>query len=160
MAINLLLALAPLIATVPPQHSSVTSLTGVTTVNVAMDRLGDPGFEEYLGLKQIRKDVENKLRLAGIKIDHSLTPHLFIDIDCRGKGYIQGRHKEYNCPVEVQFNQFVRLIRDDMEVFVTTWNQTRHVGGSGYSASEHIREAVLNIIDMFINDYFEVNPKK
>ena len=162
MALIRLLALVLSMGTAVPQFTAaeVKSLTGVTTVCIDFDRLGEPGFEEYLGLNQTRKDAENKLRLAGIEIDRTRIPNLFIGINFRGRRFVEGRPQEYDCVVELQFNQFARLVRNDLEVYVTTWKQTRYVGGSGDRARKDIREAVLNMINVFIKDYFTANPKQ
>jgi hypothetical protein len=160
MATKLLLALALSIATAAPQNSSVKSLTGVSTINVEMAELGDWGIEEYLGLNQTRKDAEHKLRLAGIKVEQSAIPNLFIALDYRGRRYVQGRYQEYDSYVELQFKQSVKLDRNGMEMYVTTWNKIRHVGGPADSAREQIRKAILDMIDSFIDDYFEANPKR
>jgi hypothetical protein len=160
MATKLLLALALSITAATPQNSSIRSLAGVSTIYVDMVELGDYGMEEYLGLNQIRKDAEHKLRLAGIRVEHTAIPNLFIGLDYRGRRYVQGRHQEYDCHVELQFNQSVKLVRNGMEMYVTTWEKIRNVGGPADLAREQIRKAIFEMIESFIDDYFEANPKR
>ena len=116
--------------------------------------------EEQIGfdVEIFRRDVELKLRLAGIKVlseeerlDLPGSPWLYLNVN--------PLHKDRNnnaFAVELSLRQTVRLVRNDSIIFgAATWS----TGGVGYGGVSFIRDFVKDHVDTFVNDWLSVNPK-
>ena len=141
------------------------TLKGLTGVFVLVEDLKPP--EEAAGLKadDIKSDVEQKLRLAGIPLlDRTQValapgmPTLYVSVVVASNN-TAGDLWPFN--IDVDMEQRVTLERNS-EIYVPT-AVTWHVGGIGGVAKRDvptIRERVKESIDRFVAAYLAVNPKK
>ena len=116
---------------------------------------------KHMGLdeKQTQSDVELKIRLAGIKV---LTKEEF----SKEKGFpmllIQistYKHLQDSLiySISVQFCQGLYLMRNpNIKSFAGTWSVSRFGNGK----IKDIRASLKDSLDIFINSYLSVNPKK
>ena len=140
------------------------TLRGLQGVKVLIEDLGSD--IERLGLikNQLQMDLEAKLRKAGIKV---LTqeecyktpgePYLYLNINVNtGK---LGDEK-YSYSIDIGVIQNVLLQRDPrMKSYSVTWS----TGGVGTIEKEFVgrlQESVDELVKIFVNAFFSVNPKK
>jgi hypothetical protein len=144
-------------ATVP---QGVSSLAGLSGVGVVIEDI-DPAIErEGFTAVQIQKDVEEKLRTAGIKIlsEAELTknpgmPYLYVNIFTFKDEEIYAYH------ITLELKQMVSLVRKPaVKQSFATWKIS---GGGTVGALKlaTIRTAVGEYINAFIKAYFAANPK-
>ena len=143
-----------------PAPQGVSSLAGLKGVGIVIEDI-DPAIEkEGLTSTQIQKDVEEKLRTAGIKIlsDVELTksqgmPYLYVNIFTFKDEDIYAYH------ITLELKQMVSLVRKaSVKQSVATWKIS---GGGTVGALKlaTIRTAVGEYINAFIKAYFAANPK-
>lgn len=106
---------------------------------------------------QVRTDVEDRLQRAGIQIGPGSKAYLFVSV----VSVPALEDVFYAFAVSVDLQQLVRLSRDmRILTFGTTW----HLAGLGVASSskmpEYPRQLLADIVDRFINDHLEQNPKQ
>ncbi len=138
----------------------VSSLAGLSGVGVVIEDI-DPAIErEGFTAVQIQKDVEEKLRTAGIKIlsEEALTkspgmPYLYVNIFTFKDEDIYAYH------ITLELKQMVSLVRKPaVKQSVATWK----ISGGGTVGAQKlptIRTTVGEYINAFIKAYFAANPK-
>jgi len=141
-------------------QQGVSSLSGFKGVGVVIEDI-DPAIErEGFTAGQIHKDVEEKLRTAGIKIlsETELTkspgmPYLYVNIFTFKDEDIYAYH------ITLELKQMVSLVRKAaVKQSVATWK----ISGGGTVGAQKlptIRTAVGEYINAFIKAYFAANPK-
>jgi hypothetical protein len=149
----MLLALAQLCCLLGDDYSD-HSLMGLNTVKVAVETL-PPGAAK-LGLTEeaIQTDVELKLRLAGMRVVNTVafdTEVLYVNVNATSDG------RAVSIAVELQ--QGARLLRDPNIMIFTavTWS-TGSV--TIYPTAQFIRDSIKEKVDIFLNAWLSVNPKK
>ena len=141
-------------------QQGVSSLAGLNGVGIVIEDL-DPAIErEGFTAGQIQKDVEEKLRAAGIKIfsEAALTkskgmPYLYVNIFTFKDEDIYAYH------ITLELKQMVSLVRKPtVKQSVATWKIS---GGGTVGALKlaTLRTAVGEYINAFIKAYFTANPK-
>ena len=141
-------------------QQGVSSLSGLKGVGVVIEDI-DPAIErEGFTALQIQKDVEEKLRKAGIKMlsEAELTknpgmPYLYVNIFTFKDEDIYAYH------ITLELKQMVSLVRKpSVKQSVATWKIS---GGGTVGALKlsTIRTAVGEYINAFIKAYFAANPK-
>jgi len=137
------------------------SLHGIKGIYVSVEKL-DPEIERAgLTIKQIRSDVDAKLRGAGIKVmpreawfEAPGSPYLYVNanvLKLRETG-------EYLYSIRIAFKQNVYLVRDAVEVLgATTWSAGNIIGITG--KVNKIRDSIKNRVDEFINAYLSMNQR-
>ena len=141
-------------------QQGVSSLSGLKGVGVVIEDI-DPAVErEGFTAAQIQKDVEEKLRTAGIKIlsEAELTkspgmPYLYVNIFTFKDEDIYAYH------ITLELKQMVSLVRKPaVKQSVATWKIS---GGGTVGALKlsTIRTTVGEYINAFIKAYFAANPK-
>jgi hypothetical protein len=139
-----------------------TTLRGLSGVLVLVEDI-DPGAErDGLMKHQIQADVELRLRQAGIAV---LTwkqvrvvpgaPYLYVNVHAR-KSLSPATFYVYR--IDVDLVQDTYLKRDpSIRSSDTTW----HIGALGATAVHDlhmVRGQVADLVDRFINAYYDVNP--
>ena len=161
MAINLLLAVAiGLVTIISPQTDHKRSLAGISSMHVLVEALNSEAKEDGLSESQLQTDAELKLRSAGIKLDPASIPHVYIQVT-----YIQARGQQaapigYVAFCRVSFHQGAKLDSTGIEMPVETWNEGGINTGPRSTANDNLRKKVGDSVDMFINNYLAVNPKR
>jgi hypothetical protein len=127
------------------------SLVGLSSVAVVIEDLRAAATEVGLTEEAIRTDVELKLRLAGMRIDPAASEYLYVNVNVVTFGRAAG--------IEVELDQPVKLARNpsSMSLSAATWSI-----GSVLTTptAQAIRDRVKDQVDMFLNAWLSVNPKK
>jgi hypothetical protein len=133
-------------------------LEGIAGIRVEVEPM--TANEKAVGLSQdeIKTDIEDRCRLAGIKVGDDYKSYLFIDIilgdvPCESV-------TRYEANVIVRFRQMVTIKENGAIVDAATWDDSTICGGFGSGDSDTIRYTVENITDGFIRDYLAANPKR
>jgi hypothetical protein len=141
------------------EHSR-NSLRGLKGIYVLIEPLREEIVKDGLTMDDIRADVEDKLRLAGIPV---LSKEESLKEPGRAYLYIQetvskpvGKVYVYN--INVELNQEIYLVRSPGVLCIgATWS----TGGTGIAVTlRYIRDAIKKYIDEFSTAYLSVNPKK
>lgn len=133
-----------------------SSLKGIKSVEVIVLATEAESRCPDLTDEQVETDVETQLRQADIPIDPDSTAFLFVSVVSVAvlKGHL------YGFAVSVDLQQVVLLARD---LRIMTLGTTWHQGGMGVAGTskipEYPRRMLAHIVDQFINDYREQNPK-
>ena len=141
------------------------SLPGLTGVCVRVERLDASARRDGLDEQSIQTDVEQKLRLAGIKVltasqalKESGSPTLYVRVNAR----LSSHAPVYAVTVTLALLQDVITTRDQ-KIRVReakTWD----TGHMTTYLQANLREArtvvVKDLVDEFISDWLAVNPKK
>lgn len=136
------------------------TLGGLAGIHVLIETPKPEIEKDGLTKKQLLKDVERKLRSAGITVlskeewrKEKGGPYLYVCVRIKEEE-IPGSYF-YN--VDVDFLQRVTLVRNPgIEEFATTWS-IDYLGNN--MSGKGAREVVKNLVGIFINAYFSMNPK-
>jgi hypothetical protein len=137
------------------------TLRGLPGVTVVVEPLQANAEQDGLTQKQLHTDVERQLRAAGIRVltqdewrSTPGSPYLYVNVSALRKSY-----GLYAYAIEVCLNQVVTLLRaQNIQEFAETW-ETREVGTVGKEQIATVRESVAAHVNIFIHDYFTVNPR-
>jgi hypothetical protein len=145
-------------ATAVDAEFSRASLKGLQGVQVVVEPLEAEAEQVGLNKTSIQTDVELKLRQAGITVlTEAGTPYLYIDVNTSKSP----SGPLYAYFVGVKLCQTVRLDRDpSIKIFAATTWDVAELGTVGRVNLRSIRERIKDLVDMFINAYLSVNPKK
>lgn len=137
-----------------------TSLRGLNGVHVLVADLDTEGEIYGLDIAQIRKDIDDTLRAAGINVltrEEAMRtpgiPCLYVNVDT-----MKGSDGFYAYSTTVELLQGVYLIRNpDIRTYAETWS----TGVKGIAAELNLKQTIQDdlrdILDVFINNYFSVN---
>jgi hypothetical protein len=138
------------------------SLKGIKGVTVLMEDLGKEEESDGLSKKTILNDIELRLRQNGIKVfseNESYytpgSPYLYIHTTFKKINNISA----YVYAVNIELGQDVTLNRSPIAVSATTWSKD-FFGLIPIRDLNSVREHIKISVDVFINAYFSVNPKK
>jgi len=136
------------------------SLKGITKLAVLVEYIFPEIERDVIKRSTIQTEVELKLRMAGIKVIKPLDNN-FIE----GNPYIHVYphilkldEVHYAFKNSVELKQSVKIFRNDEFITATTWEN----GSLGLAAKPQlnvIRDNIKDLVDVFINDYLEMNPK-
>jgi hypothetical protein len=138
------------------------SLRGLEGVYVKVEGLSPEVEKDGLTKTLIRRDVESKLRMAGIRtlskekwFDVMGSPHLYVHINC-----LKLREtKEYIYSIRIAFRQNAYPEREPILILgAATWSVGGIIGIT--YRFDKIRTSVRGRVDEFIRAYLSVNPKK
>ncbi len=138
-------------------------LSGLKGVFVLVKELDPDANQIGLTKEIIQQDVELKLRMAGMNVltqrerySEPGKPFLYINLD------IINIADSFVYNILVELLQKVRLVRmPDLVHTGTTWSKGSkgHVRLNGMP-EQVIRNRIKDLVDLFLNDYLSVNPKK
>ena len=134
------------------------SLKGIPAIRVLVE-MREPE-EDWKGLTraQVRAEVEERLRRAGIPVTIQRgTPYLYVNVEAvkdtalRVYGYI----------IDVELRQAARVVRNpDIVVFADTWS-IHSIGTVGEAdLAHHLRVKLSTHLDLFVDAYVAMNPKR
>ena len=138
------------------------SLRGLNGVHILVADLDTDDEIDGLDEAQIRKDIDNMLRAAGI---HVLTreeamrtpgiPCLYVSVDS-----MRGPDGFYAYSTIIELLQAVYLVRDPA---IKTYAETWSTGVKGIIAEPNLKQAIQDdlkdMVTLFINNYVSVNHK-
>jgi hypothetical protein len=138
------------------------SLGGLKGVGVVVELLSPEIEKEGLRTRDVKKDVEIRLRRAGIAVltEEELlkapgTPSLSVWLMGSKTGT-----ELYACSIRVELSQAVILERaQSVHAMAPTWNITSF-GFVGMNLLRSIRNYLNGPLDSFINAYLAENPKE
>jgi len=117
----------------------------------------DPEVErDGLTSSQLQTDVELRLTQSGIKVGPSSMGFLYVNV----YAWKPEVPSLYAYSLRAEFNQGFMLNRNPkIYSLAATWSVS--AGGTvGTARVSDIRSAVTDLVDRFINAYFEQNPKR
>ncbi len=136
------------------------TLKGITTFKISKTGRSSISPSSQAELEkvseQIKPIIKSKLRTAGIGVvDNGMHPHLSVCLDIlelKDKGV-------YSFFLNLEVLQSVSLNRDSeiSGAFSSTWN-VGHLGSGPNLKS--VKDTLNLLLDMFLEAYFSVNPKK
>lgn len=126
-------------------------LTGCAPVALVVEELPAVAVDIGLTEESIEAAVESRLRVAGIYSDGDPDNFLYVNVNVVSDFYAYS--------VDVAFRKFMTdSSYSALRGFATTWD----VGSTGittYGNADYIRDGALELVDMFIEDYFRVNAE-
>lgn len=136
------------------------TLQGLPGVAVTMEDIAADAEKDGLQESQLRADVEDKLRQAGIRVLSEAerlrtpgTPTLSVRVGTYKLGDL------YSLCIELSLLQATVLKREPhLERLTATW-RARGVGSGGARRLHEARQVVAGYIDRFITAYLSVNPR-
>ena len=158
----LLILAAPVFAL--DRESNRQTLRGLQGVWVLIEDL-EPEIERSgLTKNQIQKDVEGRLREAGIKTltqeEASKTPgepYLYVNINLNAG---KPGDETYSYSVDIGVIQGVRLQRDPRQkIHAVTWS-TGGVGSIKKEFVNRLSDSVEDLVNVFVKAYLSMNPRK
>jgi len=138
--------------------SHVVSLKGISALAVLVERLPDGAKVLGLTKETIQTDVEQKLRLGGVRVVAAEEaqrlpggPHLYVNVNLTNDGRV--------AKIDVELDQDITLVRNDQSVpAVATWKRGGLIAPN--SSAQQIRDVIKAIVNQFLNAWRSVNPKK
>ena len=131
------------------------TLRGIKAVKLVVWGLHPDVEADGLTAGQLRSDVEERLRKAGIGMSQSAKAFLNVTVNTSGR--VEGR---YFCVVEVNLTQQVALVRDRKTILLLATWRIGNFGGVGASdLRRYVRGTVADQVEMFIRAYRVQNPK-
>jgi len=137
------------------------SLKGISAVSVVVMPLGAEAQSAGLTKKQLKTDVELKLRQANIKINEVGPVFLHVNVN-----YIEGQTTSglktgsFCASIMMVLSQLAFPIQNLELVRVSTWFRIGLSTGPSRDAESEVRSQVRDYVDQFINDYLAANPKE
>ncbi len=139
-----------------------STLRGIKAVKVVVDSPAPEVEREGISANGLRITMEQKLREAGITVDHDAVEFLGLNISsARAPRKALISKAPISLVISIGFYQTVVLSRDKTTKTVTeTWGDQR-VAPAASKAIEHtVDEAVDDLVSEFVTAYRSVNPKE
>jgi hypothetical protein len=138
------------------------TLRGLAEVSVLVEYLPDDIEREGLSRESIKRDIEVRLREAGLRVLSTAeiaklpgAPYLYVAVyaitgPVNGSGYA----------VVLALKQLVQLSRNPaMELFTTTWEGPAPLSLANAPKAAEIRNKIADAVERFLIDYQAVNSK-
>jgi hypothetical protein len=143
-----------------PKRFAKETLRGLPGVWVIVSKLDKYIIQKGLHHDQIRKDVELRMRSAGIKIftkseaaEHPAHPFFYVHL------YLKKWDEHfYIFQLNMHLEQSATLW-NGVATPTTTW-KTAKVGKVESKSIQEVRDIINGIVDDFIADWLTVNPKR
>jgi hypothetical protein len=139
------------------------TLRGLREVSVLVEYLPDDVEREGLSREQLKRDIEVRLRQAGLRVLTILeiakspgAPYLYVAVYP-----ITGPSVNLNAyAIGLTLKQLVQLSRNPTtELFATTWEGPAPPSSLSAPRVLDIRSRISDAVERFIIDYLAVNPK-
>jgi hypothetical protein len=136
---------------------SIASLKGMSTLFVVVEQLPDGAMVLGLTAETIQTDVQLKLRVAGIRVVAREEgtklpggPYVYIALNLTNNAQAAS--------INIELRQNARLEPNGQFVLgVTTWNVGDIISNP---TAQSIRDNIKDGVDLFLNVWLSVNPKK
>jgi len=133
------------------------SLKGIGSVRVLVEmrNLDEDGA---LQPGQVRAEVEKQLRRAGIALTAQRgTPYLYVNVEAV-------KHADlplYGYIVDVELRQAARVVlHPEIVVFADTWSIHSIGTSAAADLASHLRVKLATHVDLFIEAYLAMNPRR
>ena len=155
---SLLSAVALIAATAPAagqQDVERENLTGIRDVNVVVADLADDVERAGLTRRGLLDAVERRLEERGVRLGSSRqAADLYVDITTH-----RGSTGLYAYYARVSVQQLATIEGNQLRAYVDTWDMAS-LGATGGANLPRVEEVVLQIVDLFCDDYFDVNDPR
>ena len=131
------------------------NLTGIREINVIVEELADDAEAAGLTHSTLETAIEGRLQERGVPLGNSRNAaDLYVNI-----GTHQGSTGLYAYCVRVSVQQLVTIEGNQLRAAADTWDLTG-LGTVGAGNLPQVQQVVLQIVDAFSEDYFEVNDPR
>lgn len=139
-----------------------STLRGLKAVKVVVDSPAPEVEREGVSSDGLRITIEQKLRDAGITVDHDAVEFLGLNISsARPPRKALMSKAPISLVVSIGFYQIVLLNRDKTTKTVTeTWGDQRVAPAAPKAIERTVTDAVDDLVSEFIAAYRSVNPKQ
>ena len=161
--IGILVLLASPLAALNSEMNRAT-LQGLKGVRILVEDLAPEVERGGLVKNQLQKSAEEKLRSAGIKVltqEEAVKtpgePYLYVNININ---FAKGEEEVCSYSIDIALIQNVTLVRNPKQTsYAVTWS-TGGVGMIGKKSLGELKESVDEIVEIFVQAFFSVNPKR
>ena len=131
------------------------NLAGIRDVNVVVADLSADAEAAGLTRRGLLEAVERRLEERGVRLGSSRqAADLYVDVTThRGS---TGLHAYY---ARVSVQQLATIEGNQLRAYVDTWDMAS-LGTAGGANLPRVAEVVLQIVDLFCDDYLEVNDPR
>lgn len=131
------------------------NLAGIRDVNVVVADLSADAEAAGLTRRGLLEAVERRLEERGVRLGSSRqAADLYVDVTThRGS---TGLHAYY---ARVSVQQLATIEGNQLRAYVDTWDMAS-LGTTGGANLPRVAEVVLQIVDLFCDDYLEVNDPR
>ena len=137
-----------------------STLKGLKALKVVVDSPAAEVERENVSGEGLRISIEQKLRDAGITVDHEAVEFLGLNISSARPPRRLMSKAPISLVVSIGLYQIVLLNRDKTTRTVTeTWGDQRVAPASSKAIERTVSDAVDDLVNEFITAYRAVNPK-
>ena len=131
------------------------NLTGIRDVNVVVADLGDDVERAGLTRRGLLDVVERRLEERGVRLGSSRqAADLYVDVTTH-----LGSTGLYAYYARVSVQQLATIEGNQLRAYVDTWDMAS-LGTTGGANLPRVAEVVLQIVDLFCDDYLDVNDPR
>lgn len=137
------------------------TLKGISKFYVIIEDFDEKAKENGLSVDILLTNTELALRMAGIEVVSNDDPKRFAFpyLYVHASVFIHSHEPNlFAYSLNIQFKQVVTLINGNITI-ATTWD-TSTIGFGGIDTIRNLPDDVKRDVDIFLNDYLAVNPKK
>lgn len=137
-----------------------SGLKGIDELSIIIQDLDSDALDVGLSKERLRKTIELKLLMAGIKINKSSPVYISYSTLVLGTS-VGDRKVGYAIYHSLSLNQSVELNRDPSQTVlaVPTWQQGSLLMVSPDSGASSVKSSLENLLDDFVVEYLKANPK-
>ena len=130
------------------------NLTGIREVNVVVEQLADDAEAAGLTRRALLTAVERQLETRGVPQGSSRQgADLYINVATH-----QGTTGLYAYYARVSVQQLATIEGNQLRSLVDTWARAS-LGAVGAANLSQVEQVVMQLVDLFCDDYFEVNDR-
>ena len=131
------------------------NLSGIREVNVVVADLAADAEAAGLTRRGLLDAVERRLEERGVRLDSSRqAADLYVDVTTH-----RGSTGLYAYYARVSVQQLATIEGNQLRAYVDTWDMAS-LGTTGGANLPRVAEVVLQIVDLFCDDYFDVNDRR
>ena len=131
------------------------NLTGLREVNIVVEQLSDDAEAAGLTRRSLIAAVEQQLEMRGVPQGSSRQgADLYINVSTH-----QGVTGLYAYYARVAVQQLATIEGNQLKSLVDTWARAS-LGVVGGGNLPQVEQVVLELVDLFCDDYFEVNDRR
>ena len=131
------------------------NLAGIRDVNVVVAELADDIERAGLTRRGLLDAVERRLEDRGVRLGSSRqAADLYVDVTTH-----RGSTGLYAYYARVSVQQLATIEGNQLRAYVDTWDMAS-LGTTGGANLPRVEDVVLQIVDLFCDDYFDVNDRR
>ncbi len=130
------------------------NLAGIRDVNVVVTDLADDAEAAGLTRRGLLDAVERRLEDCGVRLGSSRqAADLYVDVTTH-----RGSTGLYAYYARVSVQQLATIEGNQLRAYVDTWDRAS-LGTTGGANLPRVEDVVLQIVDLFCDDYLDVNDR-